>query len=50
VWGVETIPYDEHLGMGIVIDHSRLGPDTRAAYDRVSAAASAVVEGRPERV
>ena len=50
VWGVETIPYDEHLGMGIVIDHSRLASDTRAAYERVSAAASAVAEGRPERV
>ncbi|REE74844.1 hypothetical protein C8E05_4290 [Rhodococcus wratislaviensis] len=50
VWGIETIPYDEHLGMGIVIDHSRLAPDTRAAYERVSAAASAVAEGRPELV
>jgi MinD-like ATPase involved in chromosome partitioning or flagellar assembly len=50
VWGIETIPYDEHLGMGIVIDHARLAPQTRAAYERVSAAASAVAEGRPERV
>ncbi|MFC0446582.1 hypothetical protein [Rhodococcus jostii] len=50
VWGIETIPYDAHLGMGIVIDHGLLAPATRAAYERVSAAASAVVEGRPERV
>ena len=50
VWGVETIPYDEHLGMGIVIEHAKLAPETRAAYQRVSAAASAVAEGRAERV
>ncbi|MBC2641119.1 MULTISPECIES: hypothetical protein [unclassified Rhodococcus (in: high G+C Gram-positive bacteria)] len=50
VWGIETIPYDEHLGMGIVIDHARLAPQTRMAYERVSAAASAVAEGRPDRV
>ena len=50
VWGIETIPYDEHLGMGIVVDHARLAPETRAAYERVSAAASAVAEGRPELV
>ena len=50
VWGIETIPYDEHLGMGIVIDHSKLAPDPRAAYERVCAAASAIAEGRPERV
>ena len=50
VWGVETIPYDEHLGMGIVIEHAKLAPETRAAYQRVAAAASAVAEGRKERV
>ncbi|MFE5705324.1 hypothetical protein [Rhodococcus koreensis] len=50
VWGVETIPYDEHLGMGIVIEHGKLAPETRAAYQRVAAAATAVAEGRKERV
>ncbi|QSE91634.1 hypothetical protein JWS13_24855 [Rhodococcus pseudokoreensis] len=50
VWGVQTIPYDEHLGMGIVIEHAKLAPETRAAYQRLAAAASAVAEGRAERV
>ncbi|MCQ4119487.1 hypothetical protein [Rhodococcus tibetensis] len=50
VWGVETIPYDEHLGMGIVISHDHLAADTRAAYLRLLAIASAVADGRREPV
>lgn len=42
VWGVETIPYDQHLGMGIVITHDFLAPETRAAYERLTAAVSAM--------
>ncbi|WP_072690426.1 hypothetical protein [Rhodococcus marinonascens] len=50
VWGIETIPYDEHLGAGVVISHDLLAPETRAAYERLSAAATAVGEGRSELV
>ncbi|MEV0947022.1 hypothetical protein [Rhodococcus sp. NPDC049939] len=50
VWGIETIPYDEHLGTGVVISHDLLAPQTREAYERLCATAAAVVEGRPEPV
>lgn len=42
VWGVEQIPYDEHLASGVVVDHSKLAPETVAAYGRLSAATSAI--------
>ncbi|WP_213575388.1 hypothetical protein [Rhodococcus sp. USK13] len=50
VWGVETIPYDEHLGMGVVISHDHLAADTRAAYERLLDIASAVADGPREPV
>ncbi|WP_084385676.1 hypothetical protein [Rhodococcus sp. WMMA185] len=50
VWGIETIPYDEHLGTGVVISQDLLAPETRSAYERLSATATAVGEGRPARV
>lgn len=43
VWGVEEIPYDPHLGMGIVIDHNELAPATVEAYLKLGAATIAAV-------
>lgn len=42
VWGIEQIPYDEHLASGVVIDHGSISPETAAAYERLSAATAAI--------
>ncbi|MFD4369544.1 hypothetical protein [Rhodococcus sp. NPDC058521] len=42
VWGIEQIPYDEHLASGVVLDHTALAPQTVAAYERLSAATAAI--------
>ena len=38
VAGVHTVPYDEELALGTVVDHPSMRPETIAAYDQLAAA------------
>jgi hypothetical protein len=38
VAGVHTVPYDEELALGTVVDHPSMRPETIAAYDELTAA------------
>ncbi|NLG56400.1 MAG: hypothetical protein GX542_12280 [Rhodococcus sp.] len=45
IWSIEQIPYDQHLGSGVVINYEELAPATIAAYEKLAAAAVAASEG-----
>ena len=38
VAGVHTVPYDEELALGTVVDHPSMRPETISAYDELAAA------------
>ncbi|QNG20825.1 hypothetical protein G4H71_09645 [Rhodococcus triatomae] len=45
IWSIEQIPYDQHLGSGVVISYDQLAPETVTAYEKLAAAAVAASEG-----